>query len=62
MDRRPRTSPGTDGFGLSGTRESVREHFGVDPRSIADAVLKSVEEVGHIAAPVSGERARRLHG
>ncbi|WP_052422883.1 pyruvate dehydrogenase (acetyl-transferring), homodimeric type [Nonomuraea candida] len=41
---RPWTSLGTDGFGLSGTRESVREHFGVDPRSIADAVLKAVEE------------------
>ncbi|MFD1498763.1 pyruvate dehydrogenase (acetyl-transferring), homodimeric type [Streptosporangium lutulentum] len=43
---RPWTSLGTDGFGLSGTRESVREHFGVDPRSIADTVLKSVEESG----------------
>ena len=43
---RPWTSLGTDGFGLSGTREAVREHFGVDPRSIADAVLKSVEETG----------------
>ncbi|MEV0616771.1 pyruvate dehydrogenase (acetyl-transferring), homodimeric type [Nonomuraea sp. NPDC050404] len=43
---RPWTSLGTDGFGLSGTRESVRRHFGVDPRSIADAVLKSVESAG----------------
>ncbi|MEU8360485.1 pyruvate dehydrogenase (acetyl-transferring), homodimeric type [Nonomuraea sp. NPDC048882] len=42
--QRPWTSLGTDGFGLSGTRESVRKHFGVDPRSIADAVLKAVEE------------------
>ncbi|WP_435875439.1 pyruvate dehydrogenase (acetyl-transferring), homodimeric type [Nonomuraea fuscirosea] len=42
--QRPWTSLGTDGFGLSGTRESVRRHFGVDPRSIADAVLKAVEE------------------
>ncbi|MEV4563305.1 pyruvate dehydrogenase (acetyl-transferring), homodimeric type [Nonomuraea sp. NPDC049419] len=42
--RQPWTSLGTDGFGLSGTRESVREHFGVDPRSIADAVLKAVQE------------------
>jgi pyruvate dehydrogenase E1 component len=41
---RPWTSLGTDGFGLSGTREAVREHFGVDPRSIADAVLKAVED------------------
>ncbi|TDC04234.1 pyruvate dehydrogenase (acetyl-transferring), homodimeric type [Nonomuraea longispora] len=41
---RPWTSLGTDGFGLSGPREDVRRHFGVDPRSIADAVLKAVEE------------------
>ncbi|MEW9556512.1 pyruvate dehydrogenase (acetyl-transferring), homodimeric type [Nonomuraea sp. NPDC050783] len=40
---RPWASLGTDGFGLSGTRESVRRHFGVDPRSITDAVLKAVE-------------------
>ncbi|MFC4116380.1 pyruvate dehydrogenase (acetyl-transferring), homodimeric type [Nonomuraea zeae] len=40
----PWASLGTDGFGLSGTREAVREHFGVDPRSIADAVLKAVED------------------
>ncbi|GGO03789.1 hypothetical protein GCM10010116_07390 [Microbispora rosea subsp. aerata] len=38
----PWTSLGTDGFGLSGTREEVRKHFGVDPRSIAEAVLKAV--------------------
>ncbi|RSM99191.1 pyruvate dehydrogenase (acetyl-transferring), homodimeric type [Nonomuraea sp. WAC 01424] len=41
---RPWTSLGTDGFGLSDTREAVRGHFGVDPRSIADAVLKAVEK------------------
>ncbi|KAB8195441.1 pyruvate dehydrogenase (acetyl-transferring), homodimeric type [Nonomuraea phyllanthi] len=41
---RPWTSLGTDGFGLSGTREAVRRHFGVDPGSIADAVLKAVGE------------------
>ncbi|MER6948724.1 pyruvate dehydrogenase (acetyl-transferring), homodimeric type [Nonomuraea sp. NPDC000554] len=40
---RPWTSLGTDGFGLSDTREAARRHFGVDPRSIADAVLKAVE-------------------
>ncbi|WP_157246352.1 pyruvate dehydrogenase (acetyl-transferring), homodimeric type [Nonomuraea typhae] len=40
---RPWTSLGTDGFGLSDTREAVREHFGVDPRAIADAVLKAIE-------------------
>ncbi|MFG2077652.1 pyruvate dehydrogenase (acetyl-transferring), homodimeric type [Nonomuraea maritima] len=39
---RPWTSLGTDGFGLSDTREAVRRHFGVDPQSIAHAVLKAV--------------------
>ncbi|GII57613.1 pyruvate dehydrogenase E1 component [Planotetraspora thailandica] len=39
---RPWTSLGTDGFGLSDTREAVRRHFGVDPQSIAEAVLKAV--------------------
>ncbi|WP_327090666.1 pyruvate dehydrogenase (acetyl-transferring), homodimeric type [Nonomuraea sp. NBC_01738] len=37
------TSLGTDGFGMSDTREAVRRHFGVDPRSIADAVIKVVK-------------------
>ncbi|NUR89385.1 MAG: pyruvate dehydrogenase (acetyl-transferring), homodimeric type [Nonomuraea sp.] len=40
---RPWTSLGTDGFGLSDTREAARRHFGVDARSIADAVIKSVK-------------------
>ncbi|WP_053174709.1 pyruvate dehydrogenase (acetyl-transferring), homodimeric type [Nonomuraea sp. SBT364] len=40
---RPWTSLGTDGFGLSDTREAAREHFGVSPRAIADAVIKAVE-------------------
>jgi pyruvate dehydrogenase E1 component len=39
---RPWTSLGTDGFGLSDTREAARRHFGVDPQSIAGAVLKAV--------------------
>ncbi|RAJ41795.1 pyruvate dehydrogenase E1 component [Kitasatospora sp. SolWspMP-SS2h] len=30
-------SIGTDGFGLSGTREDVRRHFGVGPGSVAVA-------------------------
>ena len=46
MGRQDWSSLGTDGFGLSDTREAARRHFGVDPRSIADAVLKSVEETG----------------
>ncbi len=33
------TSVGTDGFGMSDTREALREHFGVDTRSIVAAAL-----------------------
>ncbi|RJL34515.1 pyruvate dehydrogenase (acetyl-transferring), homodimeric type [Bailinhaonella thermotolerans] len=40
---RPWTSLGTDGFGLSDTREAARRHFGVDPESIAVAVLRSLK-------------------
>ncbi|MGW1543057.1 pyruvate dehydrogenase (acetyl-transferring), homodimeric type [Streptomyces sp. NPDC002309] len=35
-------SLGTDGFGLSGTREAVRRHFGVDPHSIVVAALSAL--------------------
>ncbi|MFF4777194.1 pyruvate dehydrogenase (acetyl-transferring), homodimeric type [Microtetraspora fusca] len=36
-------SLGTDGFGLSDTREAARRHFGVDARSITVAVLRALK-------------------
>lgn len=33
------TSLGTDGFGMSDTREALREHFGVDKAAIVDGAL-----------------------
>lgn len=33
---------GTDGFGLSDTREEMRRHFGVDAGSVVNAVLRSL--------------------
>ena len=33
------TTLGTDGFGLSDTRESLRRHFGVDAQAVVDATL-----------------------
>jgi pyruvate dehydrogenase E1 component len=34
------TSLGTDGYGISDTRESLRRHFGVDAQGIAAAALR----------------------
>jgi pyruvate dehydrogenase E1 component len=41
-------SIGTDGFGLSDTREAVRRHFGVDPQSIVVAALAALARRGEI--------------
>ncbi|MFW6718603.1 pyruvate dehydrogenase (acetyl-transferring), homodimeric type [Streptomyces sp. MAR4 CNY-716] len=42
------TSLGTDGFGLSDTREATRRHFGVDAQSIAVAVLDRLARRGEV--------------
>ncbi|OEU88252.1 pyruvate dehydrogenase [Streptomyces abyssalis] len=42
------TSLGTDGFGLSGTREAVRRHFGVDPESVVVAALAQLARRGEV--------------
>ncbi|WP_406841481.1 pyruvate dehydrogenase (acetyl-transferring), homodimeric type (plasmid) [Streptomyces sp. AHU1] len=41
-------SIGTDGFGLSDTREAARRHFGVDPQSIVVAALAALAERGEV--------------
>ncbi|MEU1702182.1 pyruvate dehydrogenase (acetyl-transferring), homodimeric type [Streptomyces pseudogriseolus] len=52
-------SLGTDGFGLSDTREAVRRHFGVDPGSIAVAALDQLARAGAVPAEtVAKARAR----
>ncbi|MEV7995132.1 pyruvate dehydrogenase (acetyl-transferring), homodimeric type [Streptomyces sp. NPDC086077] len=52
-------SLGTDGFGLSGTREAVRRHFGVDPHSIVVAALSALAHSGTIdVQTVRAARAR----
>jgi pyruvate dehydrogenase E1 component len=43
-------SLGTDGFGRSDTRASLRRHFRIDPESIAVAVLGELARRGEIAA------------
>ncbi len=46
------TSLGTDGFGRSDTRASLRRHFKVDPESIAVAVLSELARRGEVAGDV----------
>ncbi|MFD7921812.1 pyruvate dehydrogenase (acetyl-transferring), homodimeric type [Streptomyces sp. NPDC059740] len=52
-------SIGTDGFGLSDTRDAARRHFGVDPQSIVVQVLAALSRRGEIKAETVGEAARR---
>ncbi|MFB7900210.1 pyruvate dehydrogenase (acetyl-transferring), homodimeric type [Streptomyces xiamenensis] len=42
------SSLGTDGFGLSDTREAARRHFGVDPQSIVVAALDRLARSGEV--------------
>jgi pyruvate dehydrogenase E1 component len=44
------TSLGTDGFGRSDTRASLRRHFHIDPESIAVAVLVELAQRGDVDA------------
>ncbi|WP_171167361.1 pyruvate dehydrogenase (acetyl-transferring), homodimeric type [Streptomyces sp. I05A-00742] len=53
------TSLGTDGFGLSDTREAARRHFGVDPRSIAVAALGALARRGDVKPETVREAAAR---
>ncbi|WP_405139954.1 pyruvate dehydrogenase (acetyl-transferring), homodimeric type [Sphaerisporangium sp. NBC_01403] len=54
-------SIGTDGFGLSDTREAARRHFGVDPESIVVAALAALARRGEVK-PETVQEARRLYG
>jgi len=54
------TSLGTDGWGMSDTREALRRYFLVDPESIAVAALKSLSDDGFLAADVVEEAIERF--
>ncbi len=56
------TSLGTDGFGLSDTREAARRHFGVDPGSIAVAALEALARRGEVKPETVREAAARYGG
>lgn len=55
------TSLGTDGFGLSDTREAARRHFGVDARSIVVAALAQLARRGEVK-PEQVVEARERYG
>jgi pyruvate dehydrogenase E1 component len=54
-------SLGTDGFGLSDTREAVRRHFRVDAESIVVTALDRLARTGRLA-PETVARARERYG
>ncbi len=55
------TSIGTDGFGLSDTREAARRHFGVDPQSVVVQALAALAHRGQVK-PETVKEARERYG
>ncbi|MBT2487160.1 pyruvate dehydrogenase (acetyl-transferring), homodimeric type [Streptomyces sp. ISL-96] len=55
------SSLGTDGFGLSDTREAARRHFGVDAQSVVVATLAQLARRGEVPASAVKE-ARDRYG
>ncbi|WP_455355455.1 pyruvate dehydrogenase (acetyl-transferring), homodimeric type [Streptomyces sp. SYSU K217416] len=55
------SSLGTDGFGLSDTRDAARRHFGVDAQSITVAALAQLARRGEVPASAVKE-ARERYG
>ncbi|WP_435137573.1 pyruvate dehydrogenase (acetyl-transferring), homodimeric type [Actinacidiphila sp. bgisy144] len=53
------TSVGTDGFGLSDTREAARRHFGVDPQSLTVQALAALARRGEVKPETVKEAAER---
>ncbi|WP_372406275.1 pyruvate dehydrogenase (acetyl-transferring), homodimeric type [Streptomyces luteireticuli] len=53
------TSLGTDGFGLSDSREAVRRHFGVDPQSVTVAALAALARRGEVKPETVREATAR---
>ncbi|MFP8964089.1 pyruvate dehydrogenase (acetyl-transferring), homodimeric type [Streptomyces nanhaiensis] len=53
------SSLGTDGFGLSDTREAARRHFGVDAESVAVAALDRLARRGEVKRETVREAAGR---
>jgi pyruvate dehydrogenase E1 component len=56
----PFVTLGTDGFGRSDTRDSLRSYFEIDPPSIAAAVLSSLARAGAITPKAAAEGIAKL--
>ncbi|MCB5909638.1 pyruvate dehydrogenase (acetyl-transferring), homodimeric type [Streptomyces pinistramenti] len=54
-------SIGTDGFGLSDTRDAARRHFGVDPQSVVVQALAALARRGEVK-PETVKEARERYG
>ncbi|MFF9480197.1 pyruvate dehydrogenase (acetyl-transferring), homodimeric type [Streptomyces sp. NPDC014733] len=55
------TSIGTDGFGLSDTRDAARRHFGVDPQSVTVQALAALARRGDVK-PETVKEAKARYG
>jgi pyruvate dehydrogenase E1 component len=53
------TSVGTDGFGLSDTRDAARRHFGVDPQSLTVQALAALARRGDVKPETVREAVER---
>ncbi|CAG6399201.1 pyruvate dehydrogenase (acetyl-transferring), homodimeric type [Streptomyces cocklensis] len=53
------TSVGTDGFGLSDTRDAARRYFGVDPQSLTVQALAALARRGEVEPATVKEAAER---
>ena len=51
---------GTDGFGMSDTREALRRHFEIDAENIALAALDALRLDGKLDASEVGKAIREL--
>ena len=58
--RRRYVTLGTDGFGMSDTREGLRRYFEVDPESIALAALHALAQEGKLSAKEAAAAVVRL--
>ena len=50
---------GTDGYGFSDTRESLRRHFEVDAAHVTVAVLDALSQTGDLKGEVVAEALKR---
>jgi pyruvate dehydrogenase E1 component len=57
---RPFIPLGTDGYGMSDTREALRRHFEVDAESVVIAALSALKDEGKVTAKVVADAMKKL--